>query len=180
MGVCTRSHWSALHLEAANNPPDYTNKWQLLASVGTTQLTYTLGNLRIQANPNASPGSNIGLISKQIFNGDVDYSVQMNHQRYGRTNVGFWSDATNGWLAITALDTDDTKYLNFSSGSTSTEYKYAGTLHEQMDDNTNEGRRWPNQFLRGWCAEGDLHSTREHRIPLSVKRRVYFLEIRGE
>ncbi len=111
-------------MENFTNAPNYTNAWQVVGNTGGIVTTCTNGNLRVQASTN-NPGSAFTMLSKESLTGDVDYSVQLNHQGFGRTFVGLWSVASNNWLALSVLDTDDTAYLAFSAGTLSTEYKYA-------------------------------------------------------
>ena len=112
--------------ELWDHAPDYSNHWQLLPTSGLTQMTYTFGNFRIQASP-TNPPSGMTLLSNQLFVGDLDYSVQFNHQGYGRTNVGLWDPSANSWTALVTLDTDDTNLLAFNAGPISTQGKYSGT-----------------------------------------------------
>jgi hypothetical protein len=116
-------------LEIFNNAPDFSNNWRLWQNYGGTQLTYTAGNLRLQAsrsNP-YPPGSVIMLASKLIFTGDVDFSIEFNHAGSGRVTIGLLSTAGE-FPAAMHLDTDDTNYLaiNVARGL-ATEWKYAGT-----------------------------------------------------
>ena len=114
--------------ETFNNAPDYSNNWVIALQTGTSTTTYTSDNFRIQAPPVCTgPTSGTGVIyrSKQAFAGDLDASFQLNHGGYGRTSVGLWSVKTNQLLLQAILDTDDTAYLNFGSGTNFTEYKYS-------------------------------------------------------
>lgn len=125
---------SSTFTETFNNAPDYTNNWQVWYNYGSTQTTYTLGNLRVQAaraNP-YPPGSSIAFLTNHVFTGDVDFSVELNHQGKGRTVVGLWAaDAVPlgqccGWIVSAHLDTDDTNYLSLGAAY-GTDWKYAGT-----------------------------------------------------
>lgn len=115
-------------VEGFANAPNYTNNWFVSGNTGGTVVTYTSGNLRVQASRSSPypPGSSFRLLSNDSFVGDVDYSVLLDHQGKGRTIIGLWSVASNNWVAVSALDTDDTDYLAFAAGSFSTDWKYAG------------------------------------------------------
>ena len=113
-------------LETFTNAPTYTNNWKIAFATGTTQVSCTPGNLRVQANA-SWPESYAAFLSNNEFTGDLDYSVELNHQGRGRTVIGLWDISTNNWVAQAILDTDDTDQLNFAVGAVSTEYKYAGT-----------------------------------------------------
>jgi RHS repeat-associated protein len=110
--------------ETFSTPPDYSNNWAFTATQGNPTVTYAAGDLKVQA---AKTGDNGQFVSKATFTGDSDTTFAFNHQGFGRTNVGLYYPPTNSWLALAALDTDDTNYLNFSSATSSTEWKYAGT-----------------------------------------------------
>lgn len=118
--------------ETFNNAPDYSNNWTVAWQTGSPIVTYTPGNFRIQA-PNECPGGwspsnsgvSVGFQSKQSFVGNVDVSFQLNHGGYGRTSLGLWSVNQNQRVVEVDLDTDDTAYLNFSSGAFSTQYQYS-------------------------------------------------------
>lgn len=114
--------------EKFDHAPDYTNNWNLLAQSGGTTINYAPQNLEIQAPAACSSpttGTNATFISKQAYVGDLDVSFQLNHAGYGRTTVGLWSKDNDTWAAQAILDTDDTAYLNFGSGSSFTEYTYS-------------------------------------------------------
>ncbi len=100
-------------LETFNNAPDYSNNWQLAQNYGATILTYTPGNIRLQASRSAPypPGSSIGFLSNQTFSGDVDLTVELNHQGFGRTTVGLFGVSGITPLITFDLDTDDVPYL---------------------------------------------------------------------
>jgi hypothetical protein len=110
--------------ENFNNAPDFTNNWHVSANSGTTQVTYTAGNLQVYA---SNAPSNITFLSNLIFTGDIDVTFQFNHQGYGRTNVGLSSSDGSTSLALAALDTDDTNYLAFVAPPNSTEYEHSGS-----------------------------------------------------
>jgi hypothetical protein len=111
-------------LENFQNAPNLSNNWTVSVNTGTNVVTYTTGNLRVQASQ-AGSGSSITFLSNESFDGDIDLSVQLDHQGYGRTVIGLWSASATNWLASSILDTDDTAYLAFTSGSFSTEYEYS-------------------------------------------------------
>jgi hypothetical protein len=121
--------------------PSYTNNWQISTITGDSSVNCTYGNLRMQA---SRKNSSVTLLSTFSYAGDVDFSVQLNHQGYGRTIIGLWSTNSNNWLANACLDTDDTDYLAFGSGSFTTENKYSGK---------NYMNRWINLRIR---ITGDL------------------------
>lgn len=116
-------------IETFNNAPDYTNNWHISANYGATQIKYTAGNMQLYAGSSYPypPGSNVRLSTNQIFSGDIDVTFEYNHQGYGRTNVGLISANDATALALAALDTDDTNYLNFIVPPNSTEYEHSGS-----------------------------------------------------
>lgn len=130
--------------ESFSTAPNYSNNWVVAGQVGSSTVTYASGNFRIQAPPVCtSPNSGTGITyrSKQAFVGNVDASFQLNHGGYGRTSVGLVSATSGEPVVQVVLDTDDTAYLIFSSGSNSTEYTYSSgpylnrwiTLRIQID-----------------------------------------------
>lgn len=117
-------------LETFNSAPDYSNNWVSGLQEGSPTITYTPGNFQIQAPPvctGPTSGTSVFLRSKRAFIGDLDVSFQLNHTGFGRTNVELWSVNQNQRAIRIDLDTDDTAYLNFSSGGLSTEYQYSST-----------------------------------------------------
>ena len=111
-------------VENFQNAPNLLNNWNVSVNTGTNVVIYTPGNLLIQSSQ-AGSGSAYALLSIDVFAGDIDFSVQLDHQGFGRTVIGLWSAASTNWLASAILDTDDTAYLAFTSGSFSTEYEYS-------------------------------------------------------
>jgi hypothetical protein len=116
-------------VETFANAPIFTNNWRVQINTGTTIATCTTGNLRLQASRSDPypPDTRILLVSKDVFIGDVDYYVELNHQGKGRSTIGLWSDNVTNFLASTVLDTDDTDYLAFGAGAFATDWKYAGS-----------------------------------------------------
>jgi hypothetical protein len=105
---------SATFTETFNNSPVYTNNWQLGWNTGSTALTYSPGNLRLQASRSFPypPASAIGLLSKQTFSGDVDLTIELNHQGSGQSKVGlFGLGGVNSSEVWFDLDTDDVACL---------------------------------------------------------------------
>ena len=111
-------------LENFQNAPNLSNNWNVSVNTGTNVVTYTPGNLRVQSSQ-AGSGSSYALLSDDSFAGDIDFSVQLDHQGYGRTVIGLWSASAANWLASAILDTDDTAYLAFTSGAFSTDYEFS-------------------------------------------------------
>jgi hypothetical protein len=111
--------------ETFTHVPDYTDKWAVASQTGSPTVTYSYGNFRIQASNSPNPGEGITFKSTRAFSGDLDAGFEFNHSGFGRTSVGLWSKNQNEGLIWGVLDTDDTAYLAFASGHSSTEYKYS-------------------------------------------------------
>jgi YD repeat-containing protein len=111
-------------LETFQNAPNISNNWYVSEDAGTNVVTYTPGNFLVQSSQ-VGAGSSITFLSNDSFTGDMDLSVQLDHQGYGRTIIGLWSAASTNWLASAILDTDDTAYLAFDSGAFSTQYEFS-------------------------------------------------------
>jgi hypothetical protein len=122
-----------------NFAPPYTNNWFLVGNAGIPPgnggcdqdvcFTYTTDGLQWSADTSLTSDN---LDSNTVFAGNIDVSFTYNHQGFGRTNVGLMSADSTTALAVAALDTDDTNYLNFivpncSDAACSTEYEHAGT-----------------------------------------------------
>jgi len=109
--LCGWLHGQTL-LETFSNAPDYTNNWQLGVNQGGAILTYTPGNLRLQASRIPFPPvSAVGLISNQTFCGDIDVTFELNHQGFGQTKVGLYGLSASDPLVFFDLDTDDVACL---------------------------------------------------------------------
>jgi hypothetical protein len=114
--------------ETFRNAPDHNDNWVVAWQTGSPTVTYTPSNFRVQALPvcpGPSSGTSIGFRTRQSFVGDIDVSFQLNHGGYGRTQVGLWSASKNQSIVVADLDTNDTAFLNFSSGTFSTQFKYS-------------------------------------------------------
>ena len=100
---------STAFTETFNHAPDYSNNWTIQWQYGSTTVTYTPGNFRIQAPGVCTPatGPATGFRSLQAYGADVDASFQLNHGGYGRTQVGLWSADQNRPAVQVDLDTND-------------------------------------------------------------------------
>jgi hypothetical protein len=125
-----------------NFSPPYTNNWSVIdngggippenggcSASGHVCFTYTPDGLQWFADTSLTATN---LASNIVFSGDIDVSFTFYHAGSGRTNVGIINEQKTTTLALAALDTDDTNYLNFivptcSDSACSTEYEFAGT-----------------------------------------------------
>ena len=103
----------------------YANNWTYAAMQGNPTVTQTSGDLKVLA---PRTGSNATFLSKLSFTGDVDVTFTLNHQGFGRNSLGLALASNSSSLpASVTLDTNDTAYLSFASGSQATEYKYSSS-----------------------------------------------------
>jgi hypothetical protein len=113
--------------EILNGDPASAANWMKAEDSGVATFSFFSPQpLEIRAQP-TNPPSGVVLCSKTIFTGDVDATFVLNHQGFGRTNVGIWSATRNTWDIVVTLDTDDTNFLSFAAGGPSTEGKHSGS-----------------------------------------------------
>lgn len=95
------------------DPVSPNSDWQLAYNNGSTSMIYTSGSLQLRASRSAPDpaGSLIGLVSKQTFSGNVDVTFDLNHQGYGKTEVGLFATFELRPLVFVDLDTDDVACL---------------------------------------------------------------------
>jgi len=130
-GVVDNGHW--VWEEVFATPPDYSYAWTISGSNGTTTITYTVGNLRIQAG-NTAAGTGVALSTQATCTGSkYDLTTEMYHGGWGRSgfSLGTPDGVTPAWFQAVVLDTDDTNFLEFSgntpAGYITTGYEFAGT-----------------------------------------------------
>jgi hypothetical protein len=91
-------------VERFDNASDYTNNWKSSVNQGGTQLTYTAGNLRLQAARNYQypPGITIALLTKKTFICDVDYTIELNHRADSASKLRFLGSevSSGGWASF--------------------------------------------------------------------------------